>query len=468
MTERCETAPAIDGAADETVFDAEPLDAHEPRRLMAYKGVALVLAASALLAPAFDTEHVEQAPKRPAVSLPHETPLPRLNAVATNIHISSQVNRYVDGLLAQKPTSVYDDVHQQILTRKDKQAPFHDGKTITWTEEDSDSVVYLGDKKIADKYNLTLHDPRPTEQRLRSFDQTDTSFEKRFEVAQKYLKKFNVDLRLPYVNEYSNYKIKIPSQAVLDVGVAQEALQSIVDVFGRLPQEYVDMADNNHTLEIMLTDDRETDYSGLAFTDGNHNHIALGVGRGIDDGTVEHELTHLIDTAMAGGPKAALNDPEYEKLNYGIPYRDGSANNAYVAEGLFDTYNQYGPKVYKARRSGDYAKACDIAVKGDLAVEKAEESIVFASKYASQRNVVEDKAEVGLGLVDSVNFMDRNSVRTPRVREKFTLFAKRLASYRPRLAGFFITRSVAKQYPLSVMSDECSVPLPISPGYKNR
>lgn len=205
-----------------------------------------------------------------------------------------------------------------------------------------------------------------------------------------------------------------------------------------MPQELTNLASDNQGIDVILVDNNDKDYGGLGWMNNQHK-MAIGQFSGED--VVEHEVSHLLDSEMSGGYMAAHNDPEYTALNQGITYqKKGNEALALTAKRFYEGQNgrlRHLSELYINEGPQPCFAQADLYQENEAAFQA---DVVFVTEYASQENVVEDKAETLLNIIDSSNLLNRDVSEIATVRSKLKLLMHRLAGYAPRLTGFLLER----------------------------
>lgn len=286
--------------------------------------------------------------------------------------------------LAHPTAKLYEGIRfeERIVAAKQSGSQRFFGGFAAWSAQHEDNVTYAYRRAIADKHDLTLHDPRQEKEQLREYQKDpSTSFRKYFTVAQDYLSEFGVDLRLATAADRNKLgpKINPPTPRRMEASTVKRSLVGLVDAFSALPQEYVDFAMGDEDKTILLSekgptklasdDKKKMLYAGLAFTGGDHNTIALNVRTGFNQETDFHELAHLADAAMLG--KAMHEDPTYDNLNDGAPYREEDENKALRMDAYDQEYWDVMEDVFQLRRANKLDEACDVAAAGQKKIDQA-------------------------------------------------------------------------------------------------
>lgn len=391
-----------------------------------------------------------------------------------NLKTDPVTDAFVDKLIAN-PRDLRKDYVAAEYTRVKKrdQSLFYLAHYVNWWADNYKNADYNLRQSLADKYDVTLHDSRRTTKQLKSLHLNTTPFANYYTATAAYLGRFGVDLRLATTEDVKNTlgkKTLPPTADVLETASTKASLQQLINAFGSLPQEYINLAMGEGEKTIYLVKNAplkkdpkrpgqyESNFGGMAYTSGAHSAFALNVQTGFDVHTVDHELSHLADAAMIGD--GAEEDKAYTAENGGQPYLDKDRNKPYVVDVYDKAYLHLGQAVARKQLAQNFSEACDIAKQADDSLDKLAMDIRYVSDYAAGNNVVEDKGEVGaLLLEDDATFSKVTSKRLPVIRAKAMVWLHRIAHFKPRVAGYIIeTRNLTENY-LPHFATHCDEPL---------
>ncbi len=465
-----------------------------PRTYICRAAAAVALAGTTLIgglseAPAQFTQPVHAAPKNVApenieLSVPADKALPiRVKDRPTDIEISPVTSNFVFKLLSEPAPDVFKNAEKDIqaTANRERRSPFLKHSYAKNLDTDLSQAQYIdsqyqGYKTLADKYHLTLHDPREAKIALNELERSGTgSYEEYLDIARDYLGEFNVELQAatPADQDFLGESVIPATEEQLHSGTSKRALVELVTAFGRLTQEYVDFAAGGHDLTIYLAgnpdpkpdlndpDKLEDIYAGMAYTNDARRAIALNVEGGVSKPVINHELVHHLDATMSGG-EAGI-DGEYGILNNGAPYLDEDKNKGLVVDRFNEANNSTLGSVWKEREKSNFAAACEIAKGNEDHLRELGKSVLYITDYAGQRSVTEDKAEVGTSLLgDSYDFAKVTSEDTPHIRQKALVLLRRIATFRPRVAAYIVGAGNLGANPYHSASEDCAEPIDYS------
>lgn len=272
-----------------------------------------------------------------------------------------------------------------------------------------------------------------------------TTFDSSLRTLNKYTALYGVKVVVatPQIIAAEHINGRPPTPKELSNPSFKGTLYSIKNAMIPQPEQFVRNDAGLKRIIIDTTDTKsgEPDYAGFAVTGGNRDTIVINGKYFISPDVITHEEFHLEDTGLCGSPADASSDPSYAALNYGVPYLDGTPEDAKPPrhtvpksmENLMSSnaYRDYEDTYYLHPEKHIHA-ACTALKKLNL----LKSTVIMESDY-SYKDVVEDKAELGNEALTVSGYADGLDPTTPKKRAKFMHLLARMYHQDPSVVKYF-------------------------------
>jgi hypothetical protein len=341
-------------------------------------------------------------------------------------------------------TPVDDDSVQATTALLDRPHGF--AATIKQVPHQDTAIAELSAKRrvAAERYGLTIYDYR-TEYRDLFKDVNRAQTKPIAEYLQRtteFAARYGVTLSVPATTESNSDPATTPlDMSHLTAKQQQQvryALTGFIDNLGEMPVEFVQSTGLKHIYLVHIPDELIAGFADQATGDAFY----VDPLKRLDAQTFAHELTHLWDANVCGGPEGSFLDPGFDRLNPVNVYGEYLYEHRVTERGDYTDHESVAGSKQASellkKMQADYLSSDKTLADHDWRkFHHLFRHVVSTSSYGMV-NIAEDKATIGEEIFEPYDYQGVYDKNQPILAAKFAYLLARIYQANPSIAKYLI------------------------------